>query len=442
MNRDFYSGKDVLVVGFGLSGRAAASFLIDRCASVTVVDRHAEQLKTDLGVTLLSDSEVLDVKRYAFVVISPGVSQNHPIIQSALQNGVEVIGEIELACRHVRQPFLGITGTNGKTTVSLLVGHVLNHAGIKAKVLGNVGIPLIAEIPEATDETIVCELSSFQLETLRSKVIDAAVILNITPDHLDRYASMQGYARAKIQIHACMKEGSALYVGKKVYEEYHSLFEGFVPKTFGFSPDCDLYCDQKSLIVKENIELILRGRYRDRSSHDVENVMAAFALCKKVGVSADVFCEALKTFEKPPHRIEFVRECLGVRFYNDSKGTNPDAVMRAVDSLSGRVILIAGGVAKGNSFEPWLKAFSSKVRHIYAIGEAQGEIRDALSKSFPVVLCETLESAVQQAFAIAETGDCVLLSPGCASFDMFKNYAHRGDRFKEIVQALEGVMLS
>lgn len=439
-----YSGIDVLVVGLGVSGCSAVEFLLERGANVVGFDSNAEKvMKTQevsklykMGLKIYSELETISIENFSMVVASPGVSRNHPLYQLACEKGIEVIGEVELACREIVQPMIGITGTNGKTTVSMLVGHVLNFSGRKVKVLGNCGVPLTAQLSQDTDEIIVCELSSYQLETLRAKVIDYGVILNITPDHLDRYSGMEEYALAKIKIAGCLKKDGKMFIGKNVYKEYGGNFEGTKIKTIGFSSDCDVFSDKKSIYIKENIELILPDHYRGKFSHDVENIMAAFALCNEMGVDAGTFEKALETFKKPPHRIEFVRSLGGIDFYNDSKGTNLDAVIRAVESMPGKVILIAGGQAKENAFTSWLDSFGDKVKCICAIGEAKAIIERDLSEMYLVNSFQSLETAVNQAFAIAQEGDNVLLSPGCASFDMFNNFEHRGDRFKEIVLAL------
>lgn len=443
-----YNGKVVLVLGLGVSGRSAAEFLLDRGAHVVGLDHNAETLRENKevaglgkkGLKTFLDTEPIASDSFDLIIASPGVPRTHPIYRIAREKGKEVIGEVELACRNIVQPFIGITGTNGKTTVSMLVGHVLNFSGRKANVLGNSGIPLTSRLSQNFREIIVCELSSYQLETLQSKVIDHGVVLNITPDHLDRYNDMEDYACAKIKMAHCLKEQGKLFVGESIFTEYKRNFKGIKPKTIGFNPECDVFCDKKSIYMegsKENIELLLPDHYIGKSSHDVENIMAAFALCNEMGVDASTFVKALETFKKLPHRIEFVRSLGGVSFYNDSKGTNLDSVIRAVESMPGKVVLIAGGKTKGTRFASWLNSFGDKVRCICAIGEAKSKLDEELSGKYPVERFQSLESAVDRAFTIAQEGENVLLSPGCASFDMFKNFEHRGDRFKEIVLALE-----
>ncbi len=439
-----YGNINVLVLGLGISGRSAAKFLLERGAKVAGADKNLEKLEENaevsalkaLGLQIFRDSDPILIDSFSLVVASPGVSPKHPLYATACEKGIEVIGEIELACRHISQPLIGITGTNGKTTVSLLVGHIFNSLGRKAQVLGNAGVPLTSQISGDLDEIIVCELSSYQLETLQVKIIDCGVILNITPDHLDRYQAMTEYAKAKVWMEQCIRKPNKLYVGESVKKEYYGLFKR-IPKTFGFNAACDVYCDTKAIFIKENIEMILPGDYRGKSNHDVENLMAAYAMCHEMGVAPKDFLNAFSSFKKPPHRIEYVKTINGINFFNDSKGTNLDAVIRAVDSMEGNVVLIAGGLAKGAEFTSWISAFGNKVKGICAIGEAKNKLVEDLSKRYSVTTCDSLESAVKQAFTIAQEGENVLLSPGCASLDMFKNFEHRGDCFKEIVLALE-----
>ncbi len=438
-------GKRILVIGLGASGCAAARFLIDSGAHVYGVDKNQGLLESEgiselreKGFQTLRESDPFTIQFYDFCVVSPGIPQTQIHYKAACENGTEILGEIELACRYLKNPCIGITGTNGKTTVTLLVTHVLNYAGKKARALGNVGIPLIKEGVECKDpqEIFVIELSSYQLETLSTKVLDSAVILNITPDHLDRYASMETYAKAKIHIGQCLKENGNLYVDETCYKQFAPLFKNKLVKLYGYQPTCNLRTDLEKIFLKEKFEYILPQEYRGRRNHDIENVMAALALCVDIGVEAEIILEALKTFKKPSHRIEFVKLVNEVAYYDDSKGTNIDAVIRAVNSLDGQLVLIAGGVDKGSPYTPWIEAFEGKVKTICAIGQAATKIKQELSSKVPVEIFTTLDEAVRHAAHLASSGESVLLSPGCASFDMFRDYAHRGDEFKRIVNLL------
>lgn len=440
--------KNVLVVGMGVSGRSAAEFLIGKGANVSAVDQNFHNLTQNFEILSLKEnglkffSEDIDLKisQFDLLVISPGVPPTNRFCQAAKKEGIEIIGEIELACRHLNQKMFAITGTNGKTTTTLLVEHILNVCGIPAKALGNVGTPLTKELSHLSnkdnDFIAVVELSSYQLETLQSRVIDAGVILNITPDHLDRYAAMDEYAKAKIRMKDCLKPNGKLYIEDKCLSEYGAFLKNFPVYSYGYSPSCTIYANQTHLFFEEKIESILPPSYRGRVSHDLENLMAAYALCREAGVNAIQFTQAIESFKKPPHRIEFVRKIRNISFYDDSKGTNLDAVIRAVNSIEGNIVLIAGGVDKGSSYTPWIKAFGGRVKSICVIGQAAEKIKEDLSHAIPVKVLGDLESAVKLAVSIAQPGETVLLSPGCSSFDMFRDYAHRGDEFKKIVNAL------
>ncbi len=444
-----YENQTVLVVGLKLSGTAAVEFLLYHGATVWGFDDDANLLASDpnvqclkgSGLRLFSKGETIPWEQISLMVISPGVPPHHASCIAASRHKIPIIGEIELAARVVSQPFLGITGTNGKTTVTLLVTHILNASGKPARAVGNVGNPLAAALLTKSDDILVVELSSYQLETLRAPVMDAAVLLNITPDHLDRYPSMEAYADTKWAIGRSIKESGTLYVEEhtaKAYASHVKEYEGQLQlQTFGFSPGCTIRSDKSHLLLNERIEYILPLGYRGLMSHDVENLLAAYALCHEMGVTPEQFVTAAETFKKPAHRVEFVRTSGGVAYYDDSKGTNVDAVIKAVHSLTGPVILIAGGVDKGFPYTGWIDPFEGKVRHICAIGEASIKIKRDLSKSFSVEIFDSLESAIKHAQHMAKKGDNVLLSPGCASFDMFKDYAHRGNEFKRLVHELD-----
>lgn len=441
---DRLKGKKVLVIGLGISGLSAALFLQKQHSFVHAVDKSIEALKNkdevialcQNGMTIASDDETLDLSGFDLVVVSPGIPKSHHLYAGAKAAGIEVIGEIELGCRSALQPMIGITGTNGKTTVTLLVAHVLNFAGKKARPIGNVGIPLTREIALSNlDEILVAELSSYQLETLTCKVFDAGAILNITPDHLDRYKGMQEYAEAKFHLKDCLKNGAPLYIEEKAMKEFGTLLKGFSAKTYGYGIDCSTKTDLASLSVDAS-KCPLPASLQGFCSHDLENVMAASSICMHFGVSLQDFFKAYRTFKKPSHRIEFVCSINGISYYDDSKGTNIDAVVRAVERMQGSVVLIAGGVDKGAAYTPWISAFQNKVDHICAIGQAAEKIKDQLGSAMPVHVCTTLEEAVKCAAYLAKPGQSVLLSPGCSSFDMFRDYVHRGEQFQSFVRQL------
>lgn len=406
-----YAGKKVVVLGMGVSGRSALSFLERRGAEVTGVD--GEQEVSLAGVDLL--------------IVSPGVPPVHPLYVEGRRLGIQIMGEAELGLRHLDVPVLGITGTNGKTTVTFLVEHVLQSVGIKAKALGNSGIPLTTE---GKWEVVVAELSSFQLETMTAPCLDAACILNVSEDHLDRHGSMEEYLQVKGKIGSCLKKGGRLIVGEALKEHFSEA------EIVGCTPESDVWSDGCSVFVKEKVAFILPKRYRGKVTHEVENILAAFSLCSELGVDYQEFAKSVETFEKPPHRLQLVREVANVRYYNDSKGTNPAATISAVSSFEEKILLIAGGVGKGASFVGWAKFFQGKVLHVFAIGVTAETIKRELSPRIPVTLCKNLSEAVLIAREMAMPKEVILFSPGCASFDQFQNYIQRGDTFVKICNGL------
>lgn len=439
--------KRVLVVGLGISGQAAVEFLLKRGAVVTGCDRNSDLALIDVGVAALqkkglkivSETAASAMECFDMVVVSPGVPQEHPVYRQARLKNIEIIGEVELACREINKPCLAITGTNGKTTVTMLVEHVLKISGIKACALGNIGTPLTSAVDTeslSNIDVVVLELSSFQLETLSSRFIDAAVLLNITPDHLDRYPSMESYAATKIKIKDCVKKGGTFGVEEACYLAYKELFGDVKPLIYGYSPHVDVYFDGNSIVYKGERQMQLPAKFQGKKSHDIENIMAAFILCQNAGITYEQFLLGLSSFKKPTHRIEFICTISGIHFVDDSKGTNVDAVIRAVGAIEGNIVLIAGGVDKGFPYTSWINAFAGKVKSICAIGESKGKIKADLDGHVSVELFDTLKDAVLHAAEIAEPGETVLLSPGCSSYDMFKDYAHRGQEFQRIINAL------
>lgn len=414
-----------LVLGMGLSGQAAAELLLATGYEVFGFDDKSsfQSLESliDKGLKWLPESQQIPWTALSLCVVSPGISPKHPVYRQAVLQKLNVIGEAELAFSHLKQKAVGITGTNGKTTVTLLIEHVLNESGIAAKALGNVGLPLSSYVLQSNpEEIVVAELSSYQLETMKTPVLDAAVILNITPDHLDRYPSMQEYAEAKCRLQNLLKIRSPFFVSSQVIHEFGQLLKP------GY----------RNYLQAAEIERICFNKYRELQGHEKENALAAWAVCQHFGVNEEQFLDAMASFKKPHHRIEFVATIDGIHFFDDSKGTNLDAVIRAVDSMKGPVILIAGGVDKGASYLPWKQAFGSKVKRIFALGQAAPKIYEELSPFFNMEIVDSLGAAVERSMLHAVQGDNILLSPGCSSFDMFRDYAHRGDEFKKVIEGI------
>jgi len=377
-----------LVIGMGRSGRAATQLLRKKKIQVTCFDDH-------LGPAFSGQME------FDFVVISPGIPLTHSLVIHAKEKGIEVIGEAELGLRYLKNRMIGVTGTNGKTTVTTLITHVLNHCGKKAIALGNIGKPLCEyALNPDSEEIIIIELSSFQLETLSSKVFDCGVILNITPDHLDRHSSMEEYTSVKWQLKNCMKKNGVFFT------------------------------ENSYLHLSKKIE------YSPANMLGKLNVRASFAICQQLGISSAEFCSAILTFKKPPHRLNLIKKIDGISFYDDSKGTTVEATLFALESIDKPIWLIAGGLDKGGDFSKWKKPFREKVKGVFVIGKAAPLIEGALQDEIEVVLADSIEEAVQKAFRKAVKGDVILCSPGCASYDMFRDYIERGKRFQKAVRDL------
>ncbi len=403
----------VLVLGLGISGKAAASWLLQRGDRVIGVDRNPIPMD---GIEVFDENALIDLKEINLIVKSPGISKNHPIIEAALAHTIPVLGEIDLALAELQKKnktVLAITGSNGKTTTTLMAAHLLNKSGKKAIAAGNIGTPLISQI-EQDAEVFVVELSSFQLDSMvQIPVFDGAVILNITPNHLDHHPSFEDYCRAKLRISGCLKKNAPLLVSRQASifcNEPHTIF------------------DQE----KEKVESILSLSYRDSLyPHDLENAAAAFVLTR---VSVDVLKMGMATFVRPPHRLEFVRSIFGITYINDSKATSVDAVIKAVTAIKGPIILIAGGVDKGGAFHDWLPHFKGKVVRVFALGAASSRIAAELEEEIVVEPIASMEAAVIGASKMAKAGDTVLLSPGCSSYDQFRDYQHRGEVFRTLVE--------
>ncbi len=434
-----------LVLGLGISGKAAARFLLAHGHEVWGTDRNREMLAKDPVILELKkkkfhpqhEEDPLDLSQFQQIVVSPGFPPDHPLCMKARKLNIEMIGEVELACRNLKQEIIGITGTNGKTTATLLTAHVLNKCGIPARALGNVGVPITEELLKGNhSEVIVAELSSFQLDTMKAPSLSAAVVLNITPDHLDRYGTMENYAKSKLHISKLLKPGAPFYLYEDIAKEFPILTKPVHYSTYGYELASTLRTDMKYIYKNDENIGMLPYFLRKSQNHDLENILASFAMVEKYGISIQKFFEAQATFVKPHHRIEYVRRFSGVDYYDDSKGTNIDAVVRAVEFLDGPIVLIVGGVDKGAPYTPWINAFKGKVKAIVAIGQAAPKMESQLSQAFSFKRCESLEDAVNEASKAAVKGDKVLLSPGCSSYDMFRDYAHRGQEFQRLVNQM------
>lgn len=437
-------GKRVMVVGLGVSGRAAARFLGARGASLLLTDK-----KTDLETSALAAGELhLGVENAAWlkgvdlVVTSPGIPRDSLLLREAVQRGIPVIGELELASHFTTAPIIGITGTNGKSTVTTMLGDILKAAGQRVFVGGNLGTPLI-EAAEQDVDALVIEISSFQLEWIEKFRAHVAIHLNLTDDHFERYRDLEDYGRAKARIFENQGAGDFAILSRddpSVWKLHLAMRARVISFGLGTAPAGGdaIWPDATVLYFDINGH---RGRldlaqFKLAGRHNLANAMAASAAALASGVEPNAIEAALGSFKPLSHRIEFVREWRGVNFIDDSKGTNVGAVIEALAAVPAPVILIAGGVDKGGDYSPLRKPLAEKVKLAIFIGAARDKMRAALADATQVVVAEKLADAVKRAAEVAVAGDTVMLSPACSSFDQFRDYAERGNLFKELVRAL------
>ena len=448
-------GKKVLVVGLGKSGLAAALFLRRKGAQVTVSDvRSAEALAKDIPALLEEGIMVeagghglLTFRRQDLIVVSPGVPLDTSELVQAKGFGLKIIGEVELAARFLKGKMLAITGSNGKTTTTALAGEILQGGGLPTLVGGNIGVPVIELVDQSREDGwSVLEVSSFQLESTEEFHPTIAVILNITPDHLDRHGTFQNYARAKERIFAAMDENDGVVLNADNPPAADAAARTKA-KTFWFSlehpVDQGAWLQDGSIVYRGSkdgaVEAIMQLKEIPlKGAHNVENVLAAVVASRLAGVSAEAIRKGVASFKAVEHRLEFVATVNGVDFYNDSKATNVDATAKAIAAFDTGVHLILGGKDKGSPYTVLESLLRQRVRAVYTIGSAAAKIESQLRGVVPIYSCETLEKAVNEAGAAAHPGDVVLLAPACSSFDQFENYEHRGRVFKELVGERRG----
>jgi UDP-N-acetylmuramoylalanine--D-glutamate ligase len=447
--------KKVLVVGLGKSGLAAALFLRHKGAQVTVSDvRSAEALAKDIPALLEEGIMVeagghglLTFRRQDLIVVSPGVPLDTPELLQVKSFGLQVIGELELAAHFLKGRMLAITGSNGKTTTTALLGEILKDAGGPTLVCGNIGVPVVGLIEQSTDDTwSVIEVSSFQLESTVDFHPRIAVILNITPDHLDRHGSFENYARAKERIFAAQDENDSVVLNsdnaraaeaatRSKAKVYWFSIEHAVEQGAWLESGFVVYRAAKDGTIEQVMPL--RG-IPLKGAHNVENVLAAVVAARQAGVAAETIRRAIEKFQAVEHRLEFVATINGVEFYNDSKATNVDATAKAVAAFDSGIHLILGGKDKGSDYTLLNQLLRERVRTVYTIGTAAAKIESQLRGVVPIESCENLASAVIAAGSAARPGEVVLLAPACSSFDQFENYEHRGRVFKELVSERRG----
>lgn len=446
--------KNVLIVGLGKSGIAATQAMLKLGANVSVQDSKSESEADAQLVLYLKSNNVTcyfgeipnDMGQFDMLILSPGVSPELDFVREAAEKGAEITGELEIAYRQGNGKYVAITGTNGKTTTTALTGEIFKAAKRKTYVVGNIGVAVISMALSAEDESwLITETSSFQLETTKEFKPEISAILNLTPDHLNRHHTMEGYGLAKAKIMANQDETQYAvmnYDDKASFELANNTKAKVVPFSRLEKLDFGAFVDDGRIVIKDESgkihyicgvnELNIPG------SHNVENALAASAIAFFAGIDEEVIGETLRSFMGVEHRLEYVGTVDGVRFVNDSKGTNPDSSIKAVQAIDGNIILIAGGYDKGSDFNELIKAFDNKVKYMMLLGVTAEKIREqAEEEGFTAsIMCSNMEECVNKAFELAEAGDTILLSPACASWDMYSCFEQRGEHFKNCARTL------
>ena len=448
-------GKNILVVGLGKSGIAAAQALVKRGAKVSVQDaKSPDQIEFQL-ITYLQNENVTcyfatvpeDPAAFDLIVLSPGVSPSLPFIHEAMKKNVWVTGELELAYQLGPGHYVAITGTNGKTTTTTLVGEMFKSADRDTAVVGNIGVAVTTRATQATDDTwLITEVSSFQLETIRHFRPQVSAILNLTPDHMDRHKTMEEYGRIKARVFENQKSSDFLIINFddkpcfRLAKEAHATvvpFSRLEELSFG------AFVLDGMITIRDQAGVQTQFCHKDElmipGTHNLENALAATAIAYFAGIPVSVIRTTLREFAGVEHRIEFVDEIDGVRFVNDSKGTNPDAAIKAIEAIPAPIFLIAGGYDKGSDFGELIDAFAGKVEMAFLLGKTASKIKEAAeSKGFTnTIVLKDMDACVKEAFRQAKPGTTVLLSPACASWDMYDNFEQRGRHFKDCVAGLE-----
>ena len=439
--------RRTVIVGLGRTGLACARYLSAHGARVAITDSRAEppelknlgELATHLDIRLGGfDAKLLEDA--AQVVVSPGVSLSEPFLREALARGIEVVGDIELFARAVRAPVLAVTGTNGKSTVTMLLALMVEASGRSVRAGGNLGEPALNLLEGPVPDFYVLELSSFQLESTESLALRAAAVLNVSPDHLDRYATLVDYAAAKARIFRNCEQAIVNLddplVATMAPADHRRLGFSIVPgrhAEFGLLPAAN----GELWLAKAGEPRLAFREMKLAGLHNAANALAALALASAAGIEEDAALSVLRNFTGLPHRMQWVAERRGVRWIDDSKGTNVGATIAAVKGMTEPLVLIAGGDGKGQDFGPLAAAFRGKVRHVVLIGRDAPLLASAIQGVCSTERAATLPEAVQLAARSAQAGETVLLSPACASLDMFRDYAQRGDILAAAVRELE-----
>jgi len=446
--------KKILVIGAARSGCAVAGFLSQKGAIVTLTDGKPvdklgavlESLKKFPIEYALGEEPIIKPRSFEYAVISPGIPLNTPLVKKIKRAKIPLTGEMEIAYQYSKSSIVAITGTNGKTTTTSLLGQVFSDAGVNVFVGGNIGIPLVTQVENLSEESvIVAEVSSFQLETIDAFRPKAAVILNITPDHLDRHKTLKGYTEAKARIFENQQETDYTILNyddlrvRKLAVKSKGQIVFFSQKT---ELDRGIFVKNGIITIKTEDDCINVAHTNDiyiKGKHNLENALAATAAAFCLGVAPGNIGITLERFTGVTHRLEFVREVAGVSYINDSKGTNPDSTIKALEAYKKPIVLIAGGKNKGSDFTKLAKLIKKKVHSLILVGETAANIQDAAEKQGFVAAyhADSFSEAVTLAQRLAQPGDVVMLSPACASWDMFNDFEERGDLFKKLVNELK-----
>ena len=443
----FLKNKNITVVGAGRTGIETSNFLVSRQASVTLVDIKSRiELEKNIHSLLPKVRTLFECSEIPIssdlIVLSPGVDIHASFLEGARKRGVQIISEIELASRFTKTPIIAVTGTNGKSTVTTLIGDILRQAGKKVAVGGNLGTPFIALLEQEPVDYFILEISTFQLEGIKTFRPDIAIILNITPDHLDRHKTVEEYVNLKGRISAFQNEEDILVLNKddenvmkqgercKAKKVFFSLLGKVAEGVYLKNGSIFTYFDEK----EQNILSV--GKLQTAMQFQTENLLSAIVVATLVNATKFDIANVAMRFKGLDHRVEWVRTVHGIDFINDSKGTNVGALHKSLKIFSRPIVLIAGGKDKGGDFRVLKELLKEKVKHLVLIGETKNKFREILNGSFSYEDAESMEDAVGRAMKKSIAGDIVLLSPGCSSFDMFESFVERGNQFKEIVGRL------
>jgi len=447
-----------LIIGLGASGVSMAKFLCSRGKKVIATDLDESKTKiadelNKLGVkTQIGFHDQTTFNRAKVMVPSPGIPLNNKFIKTALSNGVALTGELDIFSRYNKLPIIAITGTNGKTTVTTLIGDIIKQSSMTPFVGGNIGIPLTEHLmSKKKADIIVAEISSFQLDISKHFKPDVGVLLNISQDHLDRYENFKEYQNSKWSIFKNQTPSDTAVINQSI-QEFDTISQTLKSNLLSFSSNdimfthknrserCNAEISSNNITLKtqtHNHEISTDNLKELSGTHNRENIAAAALACLSAGVEFNDIIKGINTFKNLSHRVEFIKTIKGISFYNDSKATNTDAVIRAIECFKNNIILILGGRTKGTDFSELISHIQKSVKSIIALGETSRIIKNTFGQICPVKIVQTMKDGVQAAFAAALKNDIVLLSPACASFDMYDSYAHRGEDFINCVNNLK-----